>query len=98
MPWLFRKFQSDLGTGTKGPAPCHCPYCGHAVDQNKFFTQDQIEYMQSVLLRKVTDAITKDLKSLEFEHKPSGLFWHRHQREGATVGPAPHPLLPGKEA
>lgn len=67
-------FKVTFGTGIKGPAPCHCPYCGHAADQNKFFTQDQIEYMNSVLLRKVTDAITKDLKSLEFEHKPRGLF------------------------
>jgi len=36
--------------------------------------EDQIDYMHSVLLRKVTDALTKDLKSLEFEHKPRGPF------------------------
>lgn len=67
-------FKVTLGTGIKGPTPCHCPYCGHADDQDKFFTQDQIDYMHSVLLRKVTDALTKDLRSLEFEHKPQGLF------------------------
>jgi len=29
---------------------------------------------QSVVLRKVTDALHSDLKSLEFEHKPQGLL------------------------
>lgn len=67
-------FKITLGTGIKGPAPCHCPYCGHAGDQNTFITQEQIEYAHSVALRKVTDAFVKDLKSLEFEHKPRGLF------------------------
>jgi hypothetical protein len=51
-------FKLSLGTGIKGLTPCHCPSCGHADDQDKFFTQDQIDYMHSVLLRKVTDALT----------------------------------------
>jgi hypothetical protein len=67
-------FKLTPGTGIKGPAPCHCPYCGHSGESGTFFTQEQIEYAKSVVLRKVTDAIHKDLKSLEFEHKPQGLF------------------------
>jgi hypothetical protein len=67
-------FKVTLGTGIKGPAPCHCPYCGHSGEGNTFFTADQIEYARSVVMRKVTDAIHKDLKSLEFEHKPQGMF------------------------
>ena len=54
-------FEVTFGTGVKGPAPCHCPYCGHSGDQNTFFTQEQIDYARSVLMRKVTDALTKDL-------------------------------------
>ena len=67
-------FKITPGTGVKGPAPCHCPYCGHSGESRTFFTQEQIEYARSIVLRKVTDAIHKDLKSLEFEHKPQGMF------------------------
>lgn len=67
-------FKITPGTGVKGPAPCFCPYCGHKGESNTFFTQEQIEYAKSVVLRQVTDALHKDLKSMEFEHKPQGLF------------------------
>ena len=65
-------FTITPGTGVKGPAPCYCPYCGHKGDSNTFFTQEQIEYAKSIVLRKVTDALHRDLKSLEFDHKPRG--------------------------
>jgi hypothetical protein len=67
-------FKITPGTGITGPAPCHCPYCGHSGDSNTFFTQEQIEYAQSVALRQFTDALHKDLKGMEFDHKPSGGF------------------------
>lgn len=67
-------FKITPGTGIAHPAPCHCPYCGHSADSSHFFTQEQIEYARSIVLRKVVDAIHKDLKSLEFEHKPRGPF------------------------
>src|SRR6266849_1126577 len=67
-------FKITPGTGIKEPAPCHCPYCGHSGEGNTFFTQEQIEYAQSVAMREVTNALQKDLKSLEFEHKPQGTF------------------------
>jgi hypothetical protein len=67
-------FKITLGTGVKGPAPCHCPYCGHVAEQSSFFTTEQIEYAKSVVIKQVTDAIHADLKALEFDHKPRGGF------------------------
>jgi hypothetical protein len=67
-------FKITPGTGVKGPAPCICPYCGHSGKNNTFWTQEQIEYARSVVLRKITDAVHADLKSMEFEHKPRGAF------------------------
>jgi hypothetical protein len=67
-------FKITPGTGLDVPAPCHCPYCGHDGDYDTFFTPAQIEYAQSVAMRQITDAIHKDLKALEFEHKPQGGF------------------------
>ena len=68
-------FKIVYGTGLEGDAlPCHCPYCGHAASHDEFWTQEQIRYAKSVAMRRVSDAIRKDLKSLEFEHKPRGLF------------------------
>lgn len=67
-------FKITPGTGLKDPAPCHCPYCGHTAEHNQFFTPAQIEYAQSVAFRQVARAFQKDLKSLEFDHKPKGGF------------------------
>lgn len=68
-------FKIQFGTGLKGEnLPCHCPYCGHQGSQNKFFTKEQVEYAKSVVLNKVTDAMLKDLKTLEFNHPPRGSF------------------------
>jgi hypothetical protein len=41
---------------------CHCPYCGHSGDNKTFFTQEQIEYAKSVVIRQVTDAFHKDCR------------------------------------
>ena len=68
-------FKIQPGTGLSGEnLPCYCPYCGHVAGHNMFFTKDQVEYAKSVALNKVTGAILKDLKSLEFNHKPRGDF------------------------
>ena len=83
-------FKITPGTGITVPAPCYCPYCGHSGDQNTFFTQEQIEYAKSVALRQVTDALHKDLKSLEFEHKPQGLFGIGVSMK--VTGHMPHPI------
>jgi hypothetical protein len=68
-------FKVMPGTGLPGSGiPCHCPYCGHTGSHNTFWTPEQVEYAKSIALGKVTDAIRKDLKQLEFEHKPKGPF------------------------
>lgn len=88
-------FKVTPGTGIKGPAPCHCPYCGHAGDNNTFWTQEQIEYARSVALRTFTDALQKDLKSMEFEHRSTGGFGIGMSMK-FTPG-TPHPIQYYKE-
>lgn len=68
-------FKLQPGTGLKGEnLPCHCPYCGHGAGSDKFFTKAQVEYAKSVIMREVTGALLKDLKTLEFNHRPRGAF------------------------
>lgn len=68
-------FKIEFGTGLKSEnLPCHCPYCGHSAGHDHFWTKEQIEYAQSVAMRQITDALHKDLKKLEFDHKPKGGF------------------------
>jgi len=67
-------FKITPGTGITTPAPCNCPYCGHIGESSTFFTPEQIEYARSVALRQVTDAIHRDLKPMEFDHRPRGPF------------------------
>jgi hypothetical protein len=64
MSWetVPRVFQSSSGDRTYG----------HRCDT--FFTPEQIEYAKSVALRQISEAFRKDLKSLEFESKPTGAF------------------------
>ncbi len=83
-------FKIEVGTGLKGDGiPCHCPYYGHAAGHDQFWTEAQIEYAQSVALRKITDAFHKDLKKLEFDHKPKGPFGI-----GLSMKVTPSPLPP----
>lgn len=68
-------FKIKPGTGLTGEdLPCHCPYCGHAGPMNQFWTKEQIEYAKSVALRRVSEAFVRDLKQLEFDHRPRGAF------------------------
>ena len=68
-------FKIELGTGLEGEEfPCHCPYCNYTAGHDQFHTKEQIEYIQSVAMRQISDAVFKDLKGLEFDHKPRGLF------------------------
>jgi len=67
-------FKVTPGTGIKGPAPCHCPYCGHTGESKTFFTPEQNEYLRSIVRKRFTEALREDLKAIEFEHKPKGMF------------------------
>ncbi len=83
-------FKVTPGTGIKGQALCHCPYCGYSGDNNRFWTQEQLEYARSVVIRQVTDALHKDFKAMEFDHKPSGGFGISFSLK-VTQGPR-HPI------
>ncbi len=64
-------FKVKPGTGLTGPdLACHCPYCGHAGRSDTFLTPDQIEYARSLAMRRVGEALQRDLKGLEFNHRP----------------------------
>lgn len=68
-------FKIEVGTGLKGEGlPCHCPYCGYTAGHDQFWTKEQIEYAKSVAMRKISDALRRDLTNLEFDHKPKGAF------------------------
>jgi len=68
-------FKIKPGTGLTGKdLPCHCPYCGPVASQNHFWTKEQIEYARSIALSQIVNAVRRDLKSLEFDHKPRSGF------------------------
>lgn len=67
-----RYFKLKLGTGLPTQY-CHCPYCEYEGDQNTFWTQDQLDYVQSLgkqiayekLVEPLLDNLTKSFKNLE---------------------------------
>lgn len=74
-PKCERYFKITPGTGLTGTdLPCRCPHCGHPAAQDQFFTKAQIEFARSVVMNKVTGALIKDMKTLEFNHHPKGPF------------------------
>ncbi len=83
-------FKIEVGTGLKGQGlPCHCPYCGHTAGNDTFWTKEQIEYAKSIAMKKITDAFYKDIKNLEFEHKPRGALGINLSMKVKTGRPAP---------
>ncbi len=83
-------FKVTPGTGiTTGDPPCRCPYCGEVGSPDEFWTKGQIEYATSVALNKITGAVLKDLKELEFEVRPRGAFGIGVKM---TVEGRPHPI------
>lgn len=74
-PACIGYFKVMIGTGLKGDnVPCHCPYCGHTAPHDDFWTKDQIEYANSMAMLEIMSAVCKDLKKLEFDHRPQGPF------------------------
>lgn len=68
-------FKVQFGTGLKGEGlPCNCPYCGFVESHSKFATPAQIEFLKSVAMNRITEALIKDLKAMEFNHPPRGAF------------------------
>jgi hypothetical protein len=83
-------FKVTPATGiTTGNPPCHCPYCGKAGSPNEFVTKDQIRYARSVGFNKITEAVLRDLKEMEFDIKPRGAFGFGMSMK---VEGRPHPI------
>ncbi len=62
-PECLGYFQVEFGTGLKGEdLPCHCPYCGCTDGHDKFWTPEQLKYIESVALNKVTRALQQDFQ------------------------------------
>ncbi|MCD6326538.1 hypothetical protein J7M28_03145 [bacterium] len=60
-----RYFKIKPGTGLEGEnLPVHCPYCGHKGPMDHFHTQSQINYVTSVVERKVQNAVVRDMKDM----------------------------------
>lgn len=65
-------FKIKFGTGLKGEnLPCHCPYCGHTEGQDHFWTQDQLEYAQSIMANEVSKALKVDVREWDRELRHS---------------------------
>lgn len=64
-PACQQYFKVTPGTGLQGVAACYCPYCGHRGRHDTFFTQEQVEYAQSVAFHQISGAFLQDLKRLE---------------------------------
>lgn len=67
-------FKVTIGTGLSGTPDCHCPYCGHVADFNQFYTEDQVEYLQSAILNRFVSDTLKMFKQHEFNYQPRGAF------------------------
>ena len=83
-------FKIEFGTGLEGEdLPCHCPYCGDTAAQDHFWTKEQVEYIQSVVTKRVTEAIHKDFKEMEFNLEPEGSFGIGFSLTIKSEGPVP---------
>lgn len=65
-----RYFKITPGTGVANVATCRCPYCGHEEHISHFHTQAQIDHAVSVIANQAIGALLKDLKAMEFDHRP----------------------------
>jgi Zn finger protein HypA/HybF involved in hydrogenase expression len=82
-----RYFKVLFGTGIQADVPCICPYCGHEAPHDEFFTNEQIEYVNSMALNKVSGWLFGELKKLEMKPDPRAMF-----SIGVTVEGSPVPI------
>jgi hypothetical protein len=87
-PTCKKYFKVKDGTGLPGSPPCHCPYCNHVDSPKEFFTEDQIEYAQSVAVHKFSSALLASLKKVE--RRPDSRAFISI---GITVKGSPTPII-----
>ncbi len=66
-----------------------CPYCGGQAEPDQWFTQAQVEYIQSVGLRHVAEEV--DTVFSRFNRPGSGLKYRRGDRPPAPSEPPAEP-------
>ena len=67
-------FKVKPGTGLTQQAEAFCPYCGHGDQPDAFFTDDQKEYVLSLVGNQIMREAAQRLKQHEFDIKPKGPF------------------------
>lgn len=87
-PECEKYFKIKPGTGIPDFSDCYCPYCQHFGSQDEFWTKQQIEYAESVVLNKISGDLIQTMKKME--RKPD-----RNQfiSIGITVKGKPTPLI-----
>lgn len=83
LPECLGYFKIQFGTGLKGEnLPCHCPYCGHADDHQKFWTREQIKYLKSVAVNRASEALIRDLKASDWKvtGRPHPIHYYREKK------------------
>jgi hypothetical protein len=86
-PKCEKYFKVKFGTGLPGSPPCHCPYCNHIGPPTEFWTKQQIEYAQSLVLNKVSADLLAQMKKMERRPDP-----HAFLSIGITVKGSPTPI------
>jgi len=87
-PICKKYFKIKFGTGLPNSSTCHCPYCNHIGSQKEFWTQQQIEYAQSIALHHVSNQLLQSLKQLEMAPRHDQLI-----SIGVTVSGSPMPIV-----
>ncbi len=74
-PECLGVFKIKFGTGLKvedgKEPPCHCPYCGHVAPQDNFWTQEQLEYIRSIAMNEVSEALKEFTKEWDRDLRQS---------------------------
>jgi len=86
-PECEKYFKIKPGTGLPDFTDCYCPYCQHFGSQNEFWTKEQIEYAQSVVLNQYSNELLKSMKKMEKKPNRNQLI-----SIGITVKGKPTPI------
>lgn len=86
-PTCEKYFKIKFGTGLPGDPDCHCPYCNHTGPQKEFWTKQQIDYVQSIAMHRLSGQFLAQLKKLERRSDPRAMI-----SIGFTVKGSPTPI------
>jgi hypothetical protein len=67
-------FKIKPGTGLPKPTQAFCPYCGRTDEPSEFVTDEQKEYMRSIVGNQVMAEAAQRLKKHEFNFPAKGAF------------------------